>query len=112
MPNRQTDASGFGLSSTSKMSASISTSVPIYLARDDGSAEGAEAIAEIGRFTRDYWGNGKLRIINADTGALISRKDAFIPVNCWLDVNAANARIDEWRKRAQERRLLTAESAN
>jgi hypothetical protein len=77
-------------------------------ARDDGSADGAEALAEIGRFLRDYWGNGKLRIIDADTGALLSRKDAFIPVNCWLDVKAADARIDEWKRRAEERRLIPA----
>jgi hypothetical protein len=70
-------------------------------ARDDGSADGAEALAEIGRFLRDYWGNGKLRIIDADTGALLSRKDAFIPVNCWLDVKAADTRIDEWKRRAE-----------
>ena len=58
-------------------------------AKDDGSPEAAEAIAEIGRFDRDYWGNGKLRILNAETGELIARKDAFIPVNCFLDFDAA-----------------------
>jgi hypothetical protein len=72
-------------------------------AQDDGTSEGALAIAEIGRFTRDYWGNGKLRILNADTGALLSRKDAFIPVNCWLDVAAADARIEEWKAIARGR---------
>jgi hypothetical protein len=76
--------------------------------RDDGSAEGAESMSEVGRFVRDYWGNGKLRIVNADTGALISRKDAFIPVNCWLDVDAANAGIAEWKRRAEERRHIPA----
>jgi hypothetical protein len=79
-------------------------------ARDDGSADGAEAISEIGRFSRDYWGNGKLRILNADTGGLISRKDAFVPVNCWLDVDAANSRIDGWKRRAEERRQASPEA--
>jgi hypothetical protein len=72
--------------------------------KDDGSAEAAEAIAELCRFVRDYWGNGQLRILNADTGVLISRKDAFIPVNMWLDQDAADAVIEQWKAKAEERR--------
>ena len=53
------------------------------------------------RFGLDHF--PKLRILNADTGDLISRKDAFIPVNCWLDVAAADARIDTWKRLAEER---------
>lgn len=72
-------------------------------AEDDGTAEGAEGIAEIGRFTRDYWMNGKLRIVSSDAGELISRKDAFVPVNCWLDHDAANELIERWKNLAKKR---------
>jgi len=43
--------------------------------KDTGTAESAERIAEIRRFERNYFGNGELHIVNADTGELIGRKD-------------------------------------
>jgi hypothetical protein len=55
----------------------------------------------------DYFGNGRLEIYNADTGALISRKDAFIPVNMFLDQKAADCGIEELKARAAERRVKT-----
>jgi hypothetical protein len=71
---------------------------------DSGSAESAEAIAECSRFFKEYFGNGQLRIINADTGELISRKDAFLPVNMSLDHDAADADIARWKQTAADRR--------
>jgi hypothetical protein len=71
--------------------------------QDDGTAEAASNIAEVGRFMRDYWSNGRLQIFNAETGDLISYCDPFIPVNAWIDVDAINARIDEWDRLAETR---------
>jgi hypothetical protein len=72
--------------------------------KDTGTAESAERVAEIKRFERDYFGNGKLHIVNADTGALISRKDAYLPLNMFLDQQAADAEIARWKALAQQRR--------
>lgn len=66
------------------------------IARDDGSVGAARNGEELDRFFRDYIGNGELHIWDAETGALISRCDAFMPVNCFLDIDAANAAIDAW----------------
>jgi hypothetical protein len=50
-------------------------------AYDTGTAESAERIHEVTRFFQDCFGNGQLHIVNADTGDLIGRKDAYIPLN-------------------------------
>ena len=76
-------------------------------AEDDQTAVGAGGMAEIGRFMRDYWSNGELRIIDSETREVIARKDAFMPVNCYLDIDAANAGIDHWKARAKERSAAT-----
>lgn len=66
------------------------------VARDDGTVNAAMNGKELQRFYRDYFGNGELQIWETKTGSLISRCDAFIPVNCYLDIDAANASIDAW----------------
>ena len=71
---------------------------------DTGTPEAAEAVAEVKRFSKEYFGNGQLHIYNAKTGTLISRKDAYIPMNMWLDHEAANAEIAHWKRLAAERR--------
>jgi hypothetical protein len=75
-----------------------------FARRDDGSPESAEAIAECSRFFKEYWGNGQLRIINAETGELLSRKDAYLPVNAYLDPEACDSDIARWKKAARYRR--------
>jgi hypothetical protein len=72
--------------------------------KDTGTAESAERIAEIRRFERDYFGNGELHIVNADTGELIGRKDPYIPLNMRLDHKAADEDIAPWKSLAQQRR--------
>lgn len=79
-----------------------------FARRDDGSPESAEAIAECSRFLKEYWGNGQLRIINAATRELISRKDAYVPVNVWLNVDACDAEIAGWKRLALDRRERSA----
>jgi hypothetical protein len=72
--------------------------------QDLGSADSAAEIAELQRFHKEYVGNGALRILNAETGEPISRKDAYIPVNMFLDVDAADAAIAQWKHLEAERR--------
>ena len=71
--------------------------------RDDGSPEYAEEMAELVRFQVDYIGNGQLHIYETDTGALVSRKDAFIPTNYFADHDSARAEIVYYKNLAQQR---------
>lgn len=73
------------------------------VARDDGSVAAARNAQELQRFLRDYFLNGELQIWNAETGELISRCDAFIPVNVIVDVEAWNAQIDQCNQIIMER---------
>jgi hypothetical protein len=75
---------------------------------DDGSAEAAEATAEVKRFVKDYFGNGQLHIYNAQTGALLSRKDAYLPVNMMPNPEGSNQEIAYWCRLAQLRRQRRA----
>jgi hypothetical protein len=60
---------------------------------DNGSVAAAEHSKEMRRFVRDYFLNGELQMWNSETGALLSRKDAFLPVNCFVDLDGCNADI-------------------
>ena len=80
--------------------------------RDDGTPDSAEAIADVKRFFRDYFGNGRLHFYDACTGALISRKDAYMPINMWLDFEASDRDIAYWRKIADHRRQRAASADN
>ena len=51
----------------------------IWGVKDTGTAESADDIAEVRRLENEYFGNGQLHIVNAETGALIARKDAYLP---------------------------------
>jgi hypothetical protein len=70
-------------------------------------SESAETIAEVRRFESEYFGNGQLHIVDADTGGLIARKDAYIPMNMFLDQDAAHAEITYWKRMAEQRRDVT-----
>jgi hypothetical protein len=71
---------------------------------DVGTPEAAETVAEVKRFLNEYFSNGQLHIYDAETGALISRKDAFLPVNMFSDRKAADAEIALWKREAARRR--------
>jgi hypothetical protein len=72
--------------------------------RDTGTAESAERIHETRRFWQDYFGNGQLQIFNTATGELIGRKDAYIPMNMFLDDEGAKAELAHWKAVAEQRR--------
>jgi hypothetical protein len=67
------------------------------LATDTGSARAAEDMAEVSRFWMEYFMNGQLQVINAETGVLIARKDAYIPLNMSLNYEAAQAQVANWK---------------
>lgn len=71
---------------------------------DDGSPEAIETLIEIRRFEHEYFCNGQLQIFNSETGKLVSRKDAYIPVNMHFDDKAAAAGIENLKHLAKERR--------
>jgi hypothetical protein len=79
--------------------------------RDTGSAASAVRVHEVRRFEQDYFGNGQLHILEADTGALIGRKDAFIPMNMYLDGDGAEAELAHWKALANQRRCRDEEFA-
>ena len=62
---------------------------------DDGSVTAAQYNRELHRFVRDYYLNGVLHIWDADTGKLLSRKNPFVPLNSFVDLDACNAKIAE-----------------
>jgi hypothetical protein len=72
--------------------------------RDTGTAESAERVHEVKRFEQDYFANGQLHIVNAETGELIGRKDAYLPVNMSLDHEGAAAELAYWTALAEQRR--------
>ena len=72
--------------------------------RDSGTADGALAVMDAKRFLNAYFCNGELEIYDAESGALLSRKDAFIPVNMMFNHDGAKAELARWEQLAQERR--------
>ena len=70
---------------------------------DTGTAESAERVHEVKRFVQECFGNGQLHIVNTDTGDLIGRKDAYIPMNMYLDSKGAKAELAYWKAVAEQR---------
>jgi hypothetical protein len=73
--------------------------------KDDGTAAAAEIAADAAEFSMWYFGNGRLRIDDAEGGGLLSRKEAYVPHNMFQDRNRAQAEIDRWRAEAERRSL-------
>lgn len=63
---------------------------------DDGSAAAARNGKERCRFIWDYFSNGEIQIWEAETGELISRVDAFIPVNMMANLDGHVAELAAW----------------
>ena len=72
---------------------------------DDGSVRAAEFRRDLERFKRDYFLNGIVQIWDADNGSLLSRQDAFIPTNFFLDLDTANIALDEFEAEVVRRRV-------
>lgn len=76
--------------------------------QDPGTADGALEVMDVKRFFNTYFCNGQLEICDAESGALLSRKDAFIPVNLIFNDDNAKAELARWEQLAQERRKAEA----
>lgn len=64
--------------------------------RDTGSVAAAARIRDMHQFFYDYFGNGELLIFNAETEELISRKDAYIPLNMILNPSGQASTLAYW----------------
>jgi hypothetical protein len=62
------------------------------------------AVIDVLRFRNAYFCNGRLEIYNAESNALLSRKDAYIPKNMMFNEKGARAETEHWEKLAAERR--------
>lgn len=67
---------------------------------DDGSAAAAWHAAALTRFILEYIGNGELHIYDSGTRILLSRVEAFIPVNYWANHERLNLEVEEWTAEA------------
>lgn len=70
---------------------------------DDGSVAAAKNGKERCRFIWDYFGNGEIQIWHADAGELISRVDAFLPVNMMANLDGHVAELAAWDKLIADR---------
>jgi hypothetical protein len=77
--------------------------------KDDGSERGARQIISVLHFIVDYLSNGKLHVYNAETDALLGRKDAYIPTN--IDFSRTHAHynqlIERYEAEAKTRAVRT-----
>ncbi|MGH6964044.1 MAG: methylamine utilization protein MauJ [Phenylobacterium sp.] len=74
---------------------------------DDKTAEAMEVAASVVEFQKGYFLNGRLRLDDAETGQLLARKDAFLPVNVIVNPEGFDAQIARCLKEAAARRDLS-----
>lgn len=61
--------------------------------------------------TVDYYSNGCLQLWDAEGGAILGRKDAFSPLNVFVNPEGFQAIIDERRGKATERAAAPSRKA-
>jgi hypothetical protein len=71
--------------------------------RDDGSVVAAEMAADVTDFIKFFNLNGRLRINDAETGGLLARKEAFMPVNVFINPEGFDAETARWNVEAERR---------
>lgn len=81
----------------------IGQDLPVF---DDQTAEAMEVAASVVEFQKGYFLNGRLRIDDANTGQLLSRKDAFIPLNVRVNPAGFDAQVARCLREAEGRREL------
>jgi hypothetical protein len=59
--------------------------------------------ADLHRFEMDFVWNGELQIVDADSGRELSRKDAYIPMNFFLNYDNARNLIEGWETESARR---------
>ena len=75
---------------------------------DDGTVDAARTGKSLTAFDHAYNGNGELQVWNAQDGSLISRCDAFIPVNVIFNPEGAKAELEGWNVEIVRRALQSA----
>jgi hypothetical protein len=75
---------------------------------DDGSVTAAKNGKERCQFVWDYFGNGEIQIWDADTGALISRVGAYLPLNMMANFDGHMAELAAWDKFIADREQAEA----
>lgn len=73
---------------------------------DDGRVEAVRTGKIITTFIHAYNGNGELQVWNAETDTLMSKCDAFIPVNVVFNPEGAKAELDRWDAEIVRRAML------
>lgn len=76
---------------------------------DDGSVAAAEYRRDTQRFFRDYMLNGELQFWNAENDELLSRLDAFLPLNVMINLEAFNADIAVAQQEVDRRQAQLAQ---
>jgi hypothetical protein len=76
---------------------------------DDGTVEAAQTGRILTTFVHAYNCNGELQIWNADDGSLLSKCDAFIPVNVIFRPEGAKAELLRWDSEIERRISVTTE---
>jgi hypothetical protein len=72
--------------------------------KDAGTANGAQTMLDIRTFLNALFCNGQLEIYDSDSGDLLSRKDAYMPMNMMFNDKAARAEIEQIQAIIEQRR--------
>lgn len=72
---------------------------------DDGTVAAARVAKILTSFNHAYNGNGELQIWNTENGSLMSKCDAFVPVNVIFNPEGAKAELDRWNNEIVRRAL-------
>jgi hypothetical protein len=70
---------------------------------DTGSTASARRVREVRRFEHELFGNGRLRIVDAETGRLISWTSAYIPLNMYQEAEGCERQLAMWDRVAAQR---------
>ena len=79
---------------------------------DDGTSKSVGYLVDFLEFQREYFGSGILEVWDYINNKLLGRCDAFLPVNCMVNVDFYRVRIEEAQlekeRRFQEEKKLSA----
>lgn len=73
---------------------------------DDNSSAWSSIQSDLNNFLKWYYLNGCLIMTNADTKEIIARKDAFIPINCFLQPEILDRENIKWQEITKQRQEI------
>jgi len=80
--------------------------------RDDGTADAVATLIQHQAFKDALFCNGQLHVYDADTGKLLGRKDAYMPMNMFFDPEGARAHLSILQAEEEARRKREAAAGN